>query len=200
MAGTFTFLGIHFVFSTKNRMPFIDNGMDEKLYAYIGGTIKGIGGRLFEINAVPDHIHFYAHIPKTVSVAKFMEIVKASSSKWVHDTFPDKHDFGWQDGYGAFSISKSSESAVSNIFKTNKNTIEKNHFRRNLKKSSTNMELSIMKIIFGNNGTSCRPFGACVSLRIFQGASPPAISCRPFRPKNLEMHIRPEGLEVYSQG
>ena len=93
-------------------MPFIDNGMDEKLYAYIGGTIKGIGGRLFEINAVPDHIHFYTHIPKTVSVAKFMEIVKSNSSKWVHETFPDKHDFGWQDGYGAFSISKSSESAV----------------------------------------------------------------------------------------
>ncbi len=133
MAGTFTFLGIHFVFSTKNRMPFIDNGMDEKLYAYIGGTIKGIGGRLFGINAVPDHIHFYAHIPKTVSVAKFMEIVKSNSSKWVHDTFPDKHDFGWQDGYGAFSISKSSESAVIQYIQNQKEHHRKKSFQEEFK-------------------------------------------------------------------
>ncbi|MBI2471612.1 MAG: transposase [Planctomycetes bacterium] len=51
-------------------------------------------------------------MPKTVSVSKFMEIVKTNSSKWVRTTFPEKIDFGWQDGYGAFSVSKSSESAV----------------------------------------------------------------------------------------
>ena len=112
MAGTFTFLGIHFVFSTKNRTPFIDDAMKEKLYAYIGGIVREIGGTLIEINAMPEHIHFYAYMPKTISVAKFMEIVKTNSSKWVHGTFPNKNDFGWQEGYGAFSISKSSENAV----------------------------------------------------------------------------------------
>ncbi len=41
-----------------------------------------------------------------------MEIVKANSSKWGHTTFPKKQGFGWQDGYGAFSVSKSSEEKV----------------------------------------------------------------------------------------
>lgn len=112
MAGTFTFLGTHFVFSTKNRTPLISNDINDRLFAYIGGIIKELGGILIEINAMPEHIHFYAYMPKTVSVSKFMEIVKANSSKWVHTTFSERKDFGWQDGYGAFSVSKSSERKV----------------------------------------------------------------------------------------
>ncbi|MBI2471981.1 MAG: IS200/IS605 family transposase [Planctomycetes bacterium] len=112
MAGTFTFIGIHFVFSTKNRVPLLDNTIHERLFSYIGGIIREIGGKLIEINSMPEHIHFYAYMPKTVSVSKFMEIVKANSSKWVHDSFPNKDKFGWQDGYGAFSVSKSTEDTV----------------------------------------------------------------------------------------
>ena len=52
------------------------------------------------------------HMPKTISVSKFMEIVKSNSSKWVHATFPEKSNFRWQAGYGAFSVSKSAEDAV----------------------------------------------------------------------------------------
>ena len=112
MADTFTFLGTHFVFSTKNRTPLIFNDINDRLCAYIGGIIKEISGILIEINAVPEHIHFYAYMPKTISVSKFMEIVKTNSSKWIHTTFQDKKDFGWQDGYGAFSVSKSSEKGM----------------------------------------------------------------------------------------
>ena len=114
MAGTFTFIGMHFVFSTKNRVPLLDNTIHERLFSYIGGIIRELGGKLIEINSMPEHIHFYAYMPKTVSVSvsKFMEIVKTNSSKWVHDSFPNKDKFGWQDGYGAFSVSKSAEDTV----------------------------------------------------------------------------------------
>jgi len=112
VAGTFTFLGMHFVFSTKNRVPLLDNTIHERLFSYIGGIIRELGGKLIEINSMPEHIHFYAYMPKTVSVSKFMEIVKTNSSKWVHDSFPNKDKFGWQDGYGAFSVSKSAEDTV----------------------------------------------------------------------------------------
>ena len=112
VAGTFTFLGMHFVFSTKNRVPLLDTTIQERLFSYIGGIIRELGGKLIEINSMPEHIHFYAYMPKTVSVSKFMEIVKANSSKWIRDSFPDKDKFGWQDGYGAFSVSKSAEDMV----------------------------------------------------------------------------------------
>lgn len=132
MAGTFTFLGTHFVFSTKNRTPLIFNDINDRLYAYIGGIIRELSGILIEINAMPEHIHFYAYMPKTVSVSKFMEIVKANSSKWIHTTFPEKRDFAWQDGYGAFSVSKSSEKKVIQYIRDQQHPTGKDRFRRNL--------------------------------------------------------------------
>ena len=78
----------------------------------MGGIIKEIGGTLIEINAQPEHIHFYAYMPKTFSVPKFREVIKGNSSKWVHSSFPEKKDFVWQDGYGAFTVSKSAEDNV----------------------------------------------------------------------------------------
>jgi putative transposase len=122
-------LGIHFVYSTKNRIPTISNDINGRLCAYIGGIIKELGGILIEINTMPEHIHFNVYIPKTISVSKFMEIVKANSSKWVHDTFPEKKDFGWQDGYGAFSVSKSSEKKVIQYIQDQQNHHRKMSFQ-----------------------------------------------------------------------
>jgi len=112
LAGTFTYLGIHFVFSTKNRSPFIDIHIKDRLCAYIGGIIKELKGTLIAINTQPDHVHFYVYMPKKFSVSKFMEVIKGNSSKWVHKSFPDKKDFAWQDGYGGFTVSKSAEIKV----------------------------------------------------------------------------------------
>jgi len=68
VAGTFTFIGMHFVFSTKNRVPLLDNITYERLFSYIGGIIRELDGKLIEINSMPEHIHFYAYMHKTVSV------------------------------------------------------------------------------------------------------------------------------------
>ena len=58
-----------------------------------------------------------------------MEIVKANSSKWVHVTFPEKKDFGWQDGYGAFSVSKSSKKKVIQYIQDQQNQHRKMSFQ-----------------------------------------------------------------------
>ena len=72
--------------------------------------VSAIG--LVAINSMPDHLHLYTYMPKTMSVSKFMETLKSSSSKWVHQTFPEKEEFAWQEGYGAFTVSKSNEDRV----------------------------------------------------------------------------------------
>ena len=38
--------------------------------------------------------------------------MKAGSSKWIHATFPELTAFAWQEGYSAFSVSKSQEDAL----------------------------------------------------------------------------------------
>ena len=59
-----------------------------------------------------DHIHLYVSMPSTISVADFVNVVKSNSSRWVHESFPNKRAFGWQEGYGAFSVGKSEEERV----------------------------------------------------------------------------------------
>ena len=63
--------------------------------------------KAIEIGGVADHVHIPLSIPSTVSIAKAMQLIKGGSSKWVHETFPEHRLFGWQEKYGAFSVSAS---------------------------------------------------------------------------------------------
>jgi putative transposase len=107
MAGTFTALHYHLVFSTKERFPFINDLLQERLYEYMGGIIRSEDGMLLEIGGMPDHVHLLVSIPAKISVSDFMRILKSKSSGWVRSTFPEKGKFAWQDGYGAFTVSRS---------------------------------------------------------------------------------------------
>ena len=107
MAGTYTKLYYHLVFSTKNRQPFIAAHMEEQLYKYVSGIIRGIGGTSIEINGMADHIHILTILPPKISVSDALRDIKANSSKWVHESWPELYQFGWQDGFSAFTVSKS---------------------------------------------------------------------------------------------
>ena len=52
-----------------------------------------------------DHSHTVIKLPTTLTIAKGIQVIKAGSSKWVHETYPAMANFAWQVGYGAFSIS-----------------------------------------------------------------------------------------------
>jgi len=115
MAGTFTSLHYHLIFSTKNRAPLIKERHRERLYEYIGGVIrseckvlqsgKRTGG-LIAIGGMPDHLHVLVRWPQNRTVSNLMRIVKSRSSRWMSD-LPDAGSFSWQEGYGAFSVSQS---------------------------------------------------------------------------------------------
>ena len=98
---------VHVVFSTKDRKPQIDPALEERLYPYLGGIVRELGGKLFVVNGVEDHLHLLASIAPTMSIAETVGKIKGSSSKWIHETFPDRSLFAWQRGYGGFSVSES---------------------------------------------------------------------------------------------
>ncbi len=112
MAGTFTNLLYHIVFSTKNRAPLVGADIRDDLYEYVGGIIRGEGGVLLEIGGMPDHVHLLTKFKPVKSVSEMLNRIKAKSSKWVHTTKLAEQDFGWQDGYAAFSVSESQVPAV----------------------------------------------------------------------------------------
>lgn len=112
MPGTYSQLLLHIVFSTKGRTPWITSDVAERLYPYIGGIVRTEKGVLYEIGGIVDHVHMYLRWRPNGAVSDLMRTVKARSSKWVHDTFPNLANFVWQEGYGVFSVSKSQEDAV----------------------------------------------------------------------------------------
>lgn len=70
-----------------------------------------------EVGGVADHVHILLSLPPTLPVAKAMQLIKGGSSKWVHETFPEHRMFGWQEKYGAFSVSESRVDSVINYIK-----------------------------------------------------------------------------------
>jgi putative transposase len=120
MAGTYTKLYYHLVFSTKSRQAFISPNIEEQLYKYVGGIIRGIGGVSIEVNGMTDHIHILTILPPKLAVSGVLRDIKANSSKWVHETWPDLYRFGWQDGFAAFTVSKSQVEAVREYIRNRK--------------------------------------------------------------------------------
>ena len=112
MAHSFTQLLAHVIFSTKDRAPFIDGELKDRLYPYMGGIIRELGGHLLTINGPPDHVHLLVRLPGTQGVADVLCVRKANASRWVHETWPGRQHFGWQVGYGAFSVSLSNADDV----------------------------------------------------------------------------------------
>ena len=107
MPRSYTNLIYHIVFATKNRAPLITPDRKERLYEYIGGIVRGLGGILLGINGIEDHIHILVKLRPDKSVSDVLRDLKSNSSGWMHDVFPDARDFSWQNGYGAFTVSVS---------------------------------------------------------------------------------------------
>lgn len=111
MPGTYSQILLHVVYSTKHREPWITPDVAERLYPYIGGIIRAERGTLYDIGGVTGHVHLYLRWRPDESISN-LRSVKARSSLWVHQTFPNLATFAWQEGYSAFSVSKSHEDAV----------------------------------------------------------------------------------------
>lgn len=98
---------IHIVFSTKNRANLITADLQPKLWSYMAGVARKIGMQGVVVGGVENHVHVFALLPATLALAKAAQMLKGSSSKWINDHARNGQKFGWQDGYGAFSVSAS---------------------------------------------------------------------------------------------
>lgn len=104
---------VHLVFSTKNREPFLrDAETRKRLHAYMAGIFQELHCDPVWINGVEDHVHVLCNLSRGLSLAKLVEELKKSSSKWMKDQGGGFAEFYWQAGYGAFSVSQSNVEAV----------------------------------------------------------------------------------------
>ncbi len=106
MANTYTQIHIQAVFSVQSRECIIQNIWKDELYKYITGIIQNNDHKLLAINGMPDHIHILFGLRPSQSISDLMQDIKGSSSKWINHKKLVRGNFSWQEGFGAFSYSK----------------------------------------------------------------------------------------------
>ena len=128
MANTYTQIHVQFVFAVKYRNGLIHSSYKEELYKYISGIIKENKHKLLAINGMPDHIHIFIGMRPTQSISDLLQDIKGSSSKWINEKKFLNVKFEWQEGYGAFSYSKSHVNNVINYIQNQENHHKKESF------------------------------------------------------------------------
>ena len=107
MANTYTQIHIQSVFAVQDRMCIIQKSWKDELYKYITGIVQKHNHKMIAINGMPDHLHLFFGMRPTQSISDLLQDVKSSSSSWINQKRFTKSKFSWQEGYGAFSYSKS---------------------------------------------------------------------------------------------
>lgn len=129
MPDTFTQLYVHVVFAVKGRNNLISSGWKEALYKYITGIVTNKKQKLMAINGMPDHIHLLISYRPDCVVSDLVRDIKSSSSKWINQNKYVIGKFGWQSGFGAFSVSQSQVNTVVNYIVNQEKHHAKKSFR-----------------------------------------------------------------------
>lgn len=124
MSHTYSSNLVHCVFSTKNRADLISDQVREPLYAYVFGTGKNLGMNILAIGGIANHVHLLIALPPTQTLSDAIRGLKANSSRWMKQS---RKDFGWQEGFGAFSVSPSQVPSVKEYIRNQ----AEHHRRRN---------------------------------------------------------------------
>jgi len=103
---------LHIIFSTKNREPWLEANVRPRMHAYLATICRDLGAEFAHAGGVADHVHVVTTLPRTLSQAQLIEQIKKTSSKWIKAIDTRYRAFGWQHGYGAFSVSPSQLDAV----------------------------------------------------------------------------------------
>ena len=104
---SYTQLNYHLVVWTKDRRSWLGPEIMPRLREYLGGIIRNLGGQMVAANGPGDQVHVATILNQKRPLMEILQELKQSSSKWIHQEFPDLRAFAWQDGYAAFTVSHS---------------------------------------------------------------------------------------------
>ncbi|MCW3112732.1 MAG: transposase IS200-family protein [Segetibacter sp.] len=106
MANTYTQLHIQLVFAVKYRLELIQPLWKEELHKYMTALIQQHDHKMLQINSMPDQINIFIGLRPTEDITDLIQHVKSESTKWIKANRLSP-SFAWQEGFGAFSYSRS---------------------------------------------------------------------------------------------
>ena len=114
MSQSLSSLWIHLIFSTKDRFPFLNEpDLQNHMHRYLASVLRSHDCETLIVGGTSDHVHALFDLSRKYSVATIVKEIKRTSSAWVKEVSPLCKRFHWQNGYGAFSVSKSHRARVS---------------------------------------------------------------------------------------
>ena len=141
MANTFTQIHLQVIIAVKFRMGLISSDWESRLFDYLIAIIHNHGHKVLAINGMPDHVHILFGFRPNQSLSKLIQLLKASSSKWINEEKLTKYKFAWQEGYGAFSYTKSDVPKVVKYIIQQKEHHRKSSFLEEYRKILDNLEI-----------------------------------------------------------
>jgi len=111
--GVFTQLYIHLVFAVKNREAQLEKSIRPRVFEYMSGIITSMGHKSLIVNGVIDHVHILLGLNPLVTISDTVHDVKRSTTLFINKEKLCKGKFAWQEGYGAFTYSRSQ---IRNVF------------------------------------------------------------------------------------
>ena len=129
MPGTYTQVYIQIVFAVKGRANLINDKIKKDVHCYITGIINGKKQKPIIVNGMPDHVHIFVELKPSMSISDLVRDIKCNSSKFINEQQLTKNKFEWQNGYGAFSYSKSQ---IDRVYKYIQNQ-EAHHYKKTFK-------------------------------------------------------------------
>ncbi len=112
MANTYTQISIQVIFAVKHREALIKPLLKNELHKYIAGILKNQNQKLLAINSMPDHLHIFFGMTSEIKLSNLIRDIKSDSSAFINENKLSKFKFHWQEGYGAFSYSRSQRDSV----------------------------------------------------------------------------------------
>ena len=129
MAQSLSKIYIHLIFHIKTSSPLFREEDLERVHEYIGQLVNTTGCSVIQTGGIGDHVHILFLLSKNENISHVVEEVKRNSSRWIKTISPHYEKFGWQGGYGAFSVSQSVVEKTLEYIKNQKRHHAKHSFR-----------------------------------------------------------------------
>jgi len=98
---------LHLVWATREREPWLTDEVGQAVYRCIQKEVQELHCTVLALGGMPDHVHLLAKTTSRISAAELAKQIKGVSSRLVNDQLDPSIGFGWQEGYGVFSVSRS---------------------------------------------------------------------------------------------
>lgn len=129
MANTYSQITIQLIFAVQHRQCLIHNSFEQDVHKYITGIFKNLDQKLFCINGMPNHLYILFGLNPDTRISDIVRDVKRFSTKYINENQFVRGKFSWQEGYSAFSYSKSQRDIVIEYIMNQKEHHKKKSFR-----------------------------------------------------------------------